>query len=96
MQQAHLFEKHLGKCSFVLYFEASDTVLTDRLMIRGKTSGRADDNAESIKKRLVTFHEASMPVIDYYHESGRTRKVNSERLVANVTQDTLALFSEFQ
>ncbi len=29
--------------------------MTDRIMERSKTSGRSDDNPETIKKRLDTF-----------------------------------------
>lgn len=92
MEQAELFELTVGRCTFVLYFEASNEVLTERLTKRGETSGRADDNSESIKKRLVQFEETSMPVIRYFQDSGRVRKVNSEREVSAVTVDTLALF----
>lgn len=35
-------------------------------MERGKTSGRDDDNEESIKKRFQTFITTSMPVVEYY------------------------------
>jgi len=38
-----------------LYFECSNEEMTKRLLERGKTSGRSDDNAETIKKRLDTF-----------------------------------------
>ena len=40
--------------------------MTARLLNRGKTSGRADDNEETIKKRLDTFHKHSKPVVDAY------------------------------
>lgn len=32
-----------------------------RILERGKTSGRADDNAEAIRKRLATFKEEAKP-----------------------------------
>ena len=92
IEQAHLFESEIGKCSFVLYFKASNETLTDRLLKRGETSGRADDNLESIKKRLVTFSEASMPVVSYYEKTGRVRTVNSEQAVETVTEETMKHF----
>ena len=42
--------------------------MTERLLNRGKTSGRVDDNVETIKKRLDTFHKHSKPVIEAYSE----------------------------
>lgn len=49
-----------------------------RLLKRGETSGRADDNAETIKKRFKTFQEQSLPVIDYFEKQGRLIKISSE------------------
>ena len=59
-------------CTLVIYFELSDEVMTERLMKRGETSGRVDDNAETIKKRLQTFHEHSRPVVCHYEQRCRT------------------------
>ena len=47
-------------------FQCDDSVLIERLLKRAETSGRADDNEETIKKRLALFHDKTMPVIDYY------------------------------
>ena len=33
-------------------------------------SGRADDNIETIKKRLVTFESATSPVLEFYKKEG--------------------------
>merc|ERR1711863_128630 len=60
------FEKAIAPCKHILYFEVSDETMTKRLLKRAETSGRADDNEETIKKRLVTFHQHSEPVIKHY------------------------------
>jgi UMP-CMP kinase len=61
--------------AFVLYFECPEEVMLKRLLKRGETSGRVDDNVESIKKRFKTFHETSFPVIKHYEALGKVRKV---------------------
>lgn len=66
------FEAEIGTCTQVLYFEVSDETMTKRLMGRGLTSGRVDDNAETIRKRLETFHKHSRPVVDHYGAKCRT------------------------
>jgi adenylate kinase family enzyme len=63
-----------------LYFECSDEVMTERLLNRGKTSGRVDDNVDTIKLRLNTFHESTQPVIDYYEKQGKLIKVKSFKI----------------
>ena len=42
-------------------------------MARAKHSGRVDDNEETIKKRLKTFEEQTLPVLDKF--SNRVKKV---------------------
>ena len=49
--------------------------MTSRLLDRAKTSGRVDDNEETIKKRLKTFHDITTPVVDYYEKQNKVRKV---------------------
>jgi adenylate kinase len=92
MEQAKEFESKIGKCKFVLFFDASAETLTQRLLKRGETSGRADDNLESIQKRLVTFREASMPVVEYFETSGRVKKVMAEGDIEDITKATLGCF----
>jgi UMP-CMP kinase len=53
MDQAVGFEAQVCPCKLVLFFDVSEETLLDRLLHRGKTSGRTDDNIESIKKRFV-------------------------------------------
>jgi UMP-CMP kinase len=50
----------------VLALECSETEMRSRLLERGKTSGRADDNEETIVKRFRTFLDQSKPVIEHF------------------------------
>lgn len=54
-QQGIDFENNVGPLTIAVYFEASDQILIERLLERGLTSGRADDNIKTIKQRLQTF-----------------------------------------
>ncbi|KAI9312442.1 adenylate kinase-domain-containing protein [Dichotomocladium elegans] len=78
MDQALKFEEMVVESRLVLYFEAAEQTLQERLLKRGESSGRVDDNIESIKKRFQTFKETSFPVIQYYEEKGKVRKINAE------------------
>ena len=46
-----------------------------RLLHRAQTSGRADDNEETIKNRLDTFVRATEPVIEYYKKKNKVKQV---------------------
>ncbi|KAJ3013559.1 UNVERIFIED_CONTAM: hypothetical protein HDU68_000633 [Siphonaria sp. JEL0065] len=96
MEQAIEFENTIGHCKFVLFFDAPSEALTKRLLKRGETSGRADDNLESIKKRLDTFANASMPVVKYFELSGRVKRVLADGAIQDITQATLKCFEELK
>ncbi|RNA10658.1 adenylate kinase isoenzyme 5-like isoform X1 [Brachionus plicatilis] len=81
------YPRQIGACDFVLYVEATDETMTGRLLDRGKSSGRVDDNEKTIKKRLDTFHQLTKPVIDHYEKEGKVRRVNSEKAASEVFRD---------
>lgn len=85
VDQALKFEEQVAACTLVLYFELPDAVMTERLLKRGETSGRVDDNADTIRKRLMTFHQLSQPVMCHYEK--RCRTINAERTVDDIFQD---------
>lgn len=60
----------------VLELQVSDDLLTERLLLRGKTSGRADDNAETIQARLAVYHNQTAPLAAWYDERGLLVRVN--------------------
>ena len=59
----------------MVVFECSEEVMVERLVERGKTSGRVDDNEESIRKRLTTYNEATLPVIEHFQSRSKVKKV---------------------
>lgn len=46
----------------VLFMYCPEAVLEQRLLSRGKSSGRTDDNAETAKRRFQTYVETTLPV----------------------------------
>ncbi|XP_017775819.1 PREDICTED: adenylate kinase isoenzyme 1-like [Nicrophorus vespilloides] len=76
-EQGVLFERDVHKVNMVLYFEASDEVLTDRMLTRGQLTGRADDNIDAIKVRLQLFHEYEQAITDNYAD--RIKRVSAEQ-----------------
>ena len=77
MDQALKFEESVCPSKFTLFFDCPEDVMQKRLLNRGKTSGRSDDNEESIKKRFKTFVETSMPVVDYFEKEGKVVKISA-------------------
>lgn len=68
--------------------------MRERLLNRGKTSGRVDDNEASIKKRFKTFIETSMPVVDYYRKQGKVVEVSTIPSSERVYEEVKSKFKE--
>ncbi|KIK63830.1 hypothetical protein GYMLUDRAFT_40915 [Collybiopsis luxurians FD-317 M1] len=90
MDQAEKFEHDVGQASAVLFYSTTQEVMLERLLERGKTSGREDDNAESIKKRFNTYKEQTMPVIEHYESLGKVIEIDSSASIDEVHQRTKA------
>ena len=76
----------------VVYFEVPDDVMKQRLLSRNE--GRADDNEETIAKRLETFNAETKPVIDTYEKEGKLIKIDATKSVDDVFADVKAKFME--
>ncbi|MDR0895175.1 MAG: adenylate kinase [Prevotellaceae bacterium] len=55
--------------------EVPEDILMARLINRGKQTGRADDNEETIKKRLNVYHTQTAPLVDWYKNEGKHHRI---------------------
>ncbi|KAJ2899753.1 uncharacterized protein MKZ38_002827 [Zalerion maritima] len=94
MDQALKFEQTVCPARFVLFYDCPAEELEKRLLERGKTSGRTDDNPESIRKRFATFVETSMPVVDHYEKEGRVVKITATTSIDDVFKETQKQLTE--
>jgi adenylate kinase len=70
-----LFERG-DKVAAMIELDVPEDELMQRLIKRGKESGRADDNEETIKKRLVVYHQQTQPLIEWYKQEGLHHHIN--------------------
>ena len=74
--------------SVMLDLEVPEDELMTRLIKRGQMSGRADDNEETIKKRLVVYHSQTQPLIEWYKQEGLHYHINGlgelDRIFADI------------
>ena len=77
MDQAIKFEDSVCPSKFTLFFKCSEEEMKRRLLKRGETSGRTDDNEESIVKRFRTFENDSMPVVNYFEKEDKVVEVDA-------------------
>ena len=78
--------------SKLILLDVGDDEIVKRLLERGKTSGRADDqNEETIRKRIAVFQQETSPVFDYYAEVEKSVKVEGVGSIEDISE---RLFTE--
>jgi UMP-CMP kinase len=83
----------MQQVEFILNLECPEEVLMGRLLERGRTSGRADDQAlDVIRKRFVTARVETSPILERYRSQGKVKTVLSDKPVEAVYQEVAALF----
>ncbi len=67
--------------------EADDEILVKRLLERGKTSGRADDQDENlIRNRYQEYNEKTAPLIKYYQDQHKFYSVDGIGEISEITE----------
>ncbi len=73
--QAEILDEKLAEMqtpiSLVLYLDVTEEELFKRILLRAQISGRADDTAEVIKKRIEVYTQQTQPLLDYYRQQGK-------------------------
>lgn len=89
--QAEALKKLLGKrgtdLHAVIGLEVPEEELVTRMLNRGKTSGRADDNIDTIKKRLDVYHSQTQPLAEYYKKEGKYLPIKGDGYVDEIFHD---------
>lgn len=73
----NLLKSKSTSITLMLALEVEEAELKKRLLLRGKDSGRADDqNPEVIQKRIDVYNNETSPVKDFYTSQGKYKGIN--------------------
>ena len=84
---AVMLGEHNTSIHAVVGLEVDEEELINRMIERGKSSGRCDDNLETIKKRLNVYHKQTAPLRDYYVKAGSYSRIDGNRKVDEIFGD---------
>jgi adenylate kinase len=73
-----------------------ESVSIERLVNRGKSSGRSDDNEEVIRNRLREYKDKTLPVLQFYKDKGVRHKVDASQSIEDVHHDVLEIIRQEQ
>lgn len=80
-----LLKMYESSINLVLALEVSEDELVQRLILRGKTSGRSDDADEKIiRDRIKEYREKTAVVAEYYQENDTIRSIAGEGSVDEI------------
>ena len=89
--QAEALKKMLDergdKVAAMIELDVPEAELMTRLIKRGEDSGRADDNEETIKKRLQVYHQQTQPLIEWYKKEGLHYHINGHGTLERIFDD---------
>lgn len=75
------------KITATIALEADDEILVARLLERGKTSGRVDDqDEEKIRNRYEEYNLKTAPLMEYYSKQNKFYAVNGIGSIAEITE----------
>lgn len=81
---AKLMEKRGEKIDAVIGLEVKEDELIRRMLERGRETGRADDNPETINHRLDVYHTQTKPLQEYYRDRNLYTGVNGHGTVDEI------------
>jgi len=84
VQLERLMKKRGDTTAILIDINVPEDEIIRRLLERGKTSGRADDNLETIKERLKVYHDQTRPVDDYYELNDKYVRIQGLGAVSEI------------
>ena len=88
VDQAQYFEQNVMETQQVLFFDLPHDVMLERAKKRAEKNARFDDTEEIFKKRIQNYEDQSKPVIDYYQNIGKVRKIDVTGDVSEIFRKT--------
>ncbi|MCM1290886.1 MAG: adenylate kinase [Prevotella sp.] len=83
----NLLQKRGSDLHAVIGLEVPEEELIERMLKRGRETGRADDNRDTIKNRLDVYHNQTEPLKDYYSTEGKYLGINGSGVVDEIFDD---------
>ncbi len=96
--QAYILEGLMIKLNtsltVLIDLQVPEDVSVQRLLDRGKTSDRSDDNEAVIRNRMREYSEKTLPVLRFYKEKGLHRRVDANATIERVNERIEELIRE--
>ena len=92
MENVKIFQENDFKIKAVIDLYVDDAVSKKRVMNR--KSGRSDDNAEIVAKRLKSFNKDTLPVFEYFKSKGLYQKIDANGTYEEVLENSMKVLDK--
>ncbi|XP_012283232.1 adenylate kinase isoenzyme 1 [Orussus abietinus] len=82
LEQGIKFEKDVCPVDLILFFDVGNETMKTRLLGRAAVSQRADDNEETIKKRIEIFNSKNNEIVEHYKD--KVVRINAEGAIDDI------------
>jgi adenylate kinase len=87
--QAGALDEYLAekgqKINIVLQLDVPEAAIKERIALRREISGRADDDADKLLRRIDEYFTKTIHVLPYYHEQDKVSKINGVGEIDNIS-----------
>lgn len=91
-----LLARHDTALDAVVELRVDDEILAERIETRARETGgaRADDNVETLRKRLEVYHAQTAPLVAFYSERGMLKSVDGMKSIDEVAAEIDSVLQE--
>jgi len=90
---------HKVNVPYVLFLDCDEETCVQRCLKRGESAAgdcRTDDNIDSVRKRIVTYRNDTLPIVNYFQSVNLVRKVDGSKNPEEVFDQVQELFREYE
>ena len=90
----NLLESKDAPIAATIMLDVENEELVQRLVLRGKESGRSDDNEETIRNRIGVYNEQTLPVAAHYEAQDKLQKVHGMGTIEDISNRIATILDE--
>ena len=82
-----LAKQYQTKIDLVINLDLNEEEALKRILLRGQTSGRSDDNIKTTKNRLKVYRDRTEPVLNYYKTQNKLKVVDGRQSIKKIASE---------
>lgn len=90
----HLAKKDKTNIHLVINLKLTEEEALRRILLRGKMSGRSDDNMKTVENRLRIYRERTAPILSYYRDQKKLKNIDGSQTIKKIAKEIKKIIKE--